>query len=449
MTVRTVARVALDAAVTVTTIAGVALVATRAVDFGSRAGLWTYAYVGWLDARLVILAVGTAVLAVVLYELARARADARPWVTVPAVFVGGVGVQLLLRGLSPYPMADVVVSDVANSFYGAAGRVGAGELLADFGRVSSRLPLHARHNMPGKLLLYQAMRAATLRPDVLAVMIVVLSSLVGLLLYLTCTRLFGRRDVGLDAMALWMVVPSKIGFFPLLNAVSPLPALAAVWCLARYLTAPNLLWAVLAGVLAYATALFDPLALWLGVAFAPLILHAAVAGELRWGQALLLVVTAALALAGTYLGMRAATGFDILHVLVGKTEVFSNQPYRPYEIWVVANLKDIALAAGPAVAVTFLAACLLAVWTLVRPPAAGVGPGAIVTLATLGVLLTLETIGFERGEVARLWIFLLAPVQVAVAWGVARSHAATRWLVLAGTIVFAAASAATVGYVVP
>jgi hypothetical protein len=346
-------------------------------------------------------------------------------------------------------MAKVVVSDVANGFYGAAARVGARELLADFGLTASRLFLHAQHNMPGKLLLYQAMRAATLRPDVLAVVIVVLSSLIGLLLYAICSRLFGRRDVGLDAMALWMVVPSKIGFFPLLNTVSPLPALAAVWCLVRYVKRPNVVWAFLAGVLAYATALFDPLALWLGVAFAPLILHAAVAGEVRWGQALLLVVTAALALAGAHLAMRAATGFDILHVLLGKTEVFSNQPFRPYEIWVVANLKDIALAAGPAVVVTFLAACLLAVWTLVRPPVAGVGPGPIVTLGTLGVLVTLETIGFERGEVARLWIFLLVPVQVAVAWTVAQSHAATRWLVLAGTIVFAAVSAATVGYVVP
>jgi hypothetical protein len=165
-------------------------------------------------------------------------------------------------------------------------------------------------------------------------------------------------------------------------------------------------------------------------------------------MALLLAVVAAVSLAGAHFAMKAVTGFDILAVLAGKTEVFSNQPFRPYDVWVVANVKDIALAAGPAVTVAFLAACLLASWLLVRAPAAA-GAGAVVALGTLGVLATLEAIGFERGEVARLWIFLLAPVQVAVAWVLSRIHAPTRWLVLAGTVGFAALSAATVGYVVP
>src|SRR5258705_19866 len=81
----------------------------------------------------------------------------------------------------------------------------------------------------------------------------------------------GARRLGLDAMGLWLLVPSKIAFHPVPNVVSPLPAVLAVWCMARYLDSQRLPWAAAAGVAAYATTLFDPLALWIGVAFTPLL----------------------------------------------------------------------------------------------------------------------------------------------------------------------------------
>src|SRR5215470_1265113 len=240
-------------AVLLATIAGAVAVATRNVEFGSRAGNWVYPYVGTVDAGLVAVAVLGGAIVAALHELARRRIDAWPAAVVVGAFAAGVGVQLGLRGLHHQPMSAAIVSDVVNSFYSAAARFGPLELLRDYDRLSTQLPLHARVNMPGKILFFQLLRTVTEDPTTLALAVVVASSLVGILIYAVGARLSGSRALGLDAMTLWMIVPAKVGFLPMLNVVSPLPAMAAVWCLARFVDRPAAWLAVLAGVLAYVT----------------------------------------------------------------------------------------------------------------------------------------------------------------------------------------------------
>ena len=448
-----VAAWALDAVIVLASIAGLWLVWTQSVEFGSERGQWVFRYVDTVDGRFVALACAAGLMVAALHEVGRRWVDTGPVLTVAATLAGGVGVQLALRSLYPHAMGELVVSDVVNSFYEAAGRVGPLELLADFERQAMRLPLHARVNMPGKVVFYQALRAITSDPDALALAVVCTSSAAGLLLYAVVARVFASRALGLDALTLWLLVPAKASFHPVLNVVSPLPALLVVWCFVRLVQGAGAWSALALGTSAYLTAFFDPLAFWLALPFAAL----AVRGRSRPVRVAALLGLAVLAFLATHFAVRATTGFDAWRRFLAMVEfarVFNVRWNRPYDLWVWANVKDVALAVGPAVAAACVAAGLLALWTTGRTIATAAwrrldDPGPLLALATVGAVGALVALGLNRGEVARLWIPVFVPVQAAAAWCTGESHAASRALVIAATVAYAAVTVATVGYALP
>jgi hypothetical protein len=442
------ADVAWSAGIAAATVALGAAVALHRVEFGSTAGHWVFKYLGELEIDVVAVALAAGVAIAVAHAVARRLVPDWPWLVVPAALVAGVGAQLALHGLSPYGLRELLVSDVATGFHGAAARSGPLELLTDFDRVVGRLPMHARVNMPGKVLLFHGLSALTPDPALQAVAIVVLSSLAGVFLYAVVARTFGDRRIGLDAMVLWLLVPSKIAFHPLPNVVSPLPAMIAVWCMARYLDSCGLLWAAAAGAAAYATTLFDPLALWIGVAFTPLLADAVARRGVPVRAIVLLLGVALGALVACHAAMVLATGFDVAARLVRMADIvreFNVTWSRSRDVWLVANLKDVVLAVGPAVAAAWVAAGLAAARSIGRGDWT---PGPALALASLAVLAALDAICLNRGEVARLWIFAFLPAQAAVAWWAAGRPFA-RSATLACTVAWAAITIATVGYCVP
>ena len=452
-----VATAVVDLAIALATIAGIWLVARHAVEFGSRRGNWVFPYLREVDARLLAVACVAAIAVVMLHEIARRAVDTRPAIVVGAAYVVGVIVQTALRSLAPHSMSSILLSGVSDSFYVAAGRVRPWALLSDFEHIAPTLPLHARVNMPGKILIHHALRAITSSPDMVAILVVMLSTAVGLVLYAVVARIFTSRSLGLDAMTLWMIVPTTIAHHPALNVVAPLPAILAVWALVRYLAVPSPWSALAVGASIYVTVFFDPLALWLGAAFAPLIPNALVRRRMRVRDVPMLAVLSAATCLGIHGAVVSATGFDVWKRLLEMRTIgvaFNVAWKRPYDIWLVTNPKDVALAVGPAVMIVFVSACGLAVWRLARVlvsrgrRAAG-DPGPSLTLATLAVLSTLVVLNVNRGEVARLWIPVFVPIQVAVAWCLAASHATSRVLLLAGTVAYGVVTIATVGYAVP
>jgi hypothetical protein len=449
-------RAAIDLALVAATIGLGVVVARQQIEFGSTAGRWTFRYLGPLEPRVVLIALVAAIAVAVVHEVARRNVAARPWLVVPAVFASGVGVQLALHALSPYTLANLLASDVATGFYGAAARTSPLDVLTNFDRVTNQLPWHARVNMPGKILLFHALRALTPAPQLQAIAIVVLSSLAGLALYPVVAWAFADRRIGLDAMTLWLVVPSKVAFHPLPNVVTPLPAIAAVWCMVRFFETRNIGWALAAGALAYATVLFDPLALWIGVAFAPLALHAVASRGVRPRAVVAMVVLALGSLAACHAAVVLMTGFDVVKRLGEMVEIvrdFNQRWARPRDVWIVANLKDVVLALGPAVSGAAVAAGGAALWQLARATwtldvARALAPGPLLAVAALAVLGVLDAICLNRGEVARLWIVLYLPLQVAAAWW-ACDRLFGRSVLLAGTVAWAAITIATVGYCIP
>jgi hypothetical protein len=224
----------------------------------------------------------------------------------------------------------------------------------------------------------------------------------------------------------------------------------------RFLDSRNAAWALGAGVAAYATALFDPLALWIGMAFTPLLTEAVASRGVRVRTVVALLAIAAVGLVACHLAVVLGTGFDVVARLVAMTEIvreFNVRWARPRDVWIVANLKDVVLALGPAVSVALVAAGVVALGRVgaafvAREPRCAAAAGPALALAALVVLGVLDAICLNRGEVARLWIFLYLPAQVAVAWwGATRPLA--RATVVACTVAWTALTVATVGYCVP
>ena len=133
--------------------------------------------------------------------------------------------------MTPYSFEHIFTSDSANAFYGVAGHYTAETVLSDFDRVRAYWPLHAQSNLPGKLMIVYALKQISRRPDILAWLVVLVSNLGGVLMYVFVRDLFADRRVALYSLVLYLFVPAKLFFFPLLNTVRPVVVLAVpVWC---------------------------------------------------------------------------------------------------------------------------------------------------------------------------------------------------------------------------
>ena len=164
-------------------------------------------------------------------------------------------------------------------FYSVAVRTNARSILSGFERHRHTWPLHAKSNLPGKLLLVRALTRVSTQPEVVAWLIIGLSNLGGLLLYLFIRDASGDRFLaGLSAI-LYLFTPAKLYFVPLLNAVTPVVVLICACLMIRWLNTSRIIYAVGLGVAVYGLALFEPTALVAGVLLSALLIHRVVSGQ--------------------------------------------------------------------------------------------------------------------------------------------------------------------------
>jgi hypothetical protein len=159
-----------------------------------------------------------------------------------------------------------------------------------------------------------------------------------------------------------------------------------------------------------------------------------------------------IAFAVTYLAMFLWFGFELIEALraVGAhAEEFNMLSRRPYDVWVWRNLVEFGFGVGICQAVLFWAALAdgLATRALWRDRLAA--PIVVVCVGLLAVLIATDLIGINRGEVARLWIFLACFFQLPAAYVCARLRSDLALLVvLATSALQAALSTALIGFVV-
>ncbi|MDI1466006.1 glycosyltransferase family 39 protein [Catellatospora sp. KI3] len=397
------------------TVVAAVLLTVRLLPAGSRSGRWVYPYVGTFSGWHLWPA-AAALLAVVGLLLVSRRL--RPGVAVGGWLVAAVPLQLLLRTYDEVSLSVLVASDRANSFHTPSLTYSAHDFISRYMEIVSDLPPHARTNMPGKTLLYHLLGAVTTDPGAQGVLVVAVSSLTALLVYAVAREVFDDHRTALYALILTLLMPGRLWFLPILNTVSPVPILLALWLHLRFLRGRQWPWAVAVGLTVYLTFLFEPLPLVLGLAFigtAALALHRRTCD---WYDMLRLVSVTLAAFAAAYLGMRALFGYDLfvnLDYVLADANDFNVRAARPYGVWVWRNLWDLALCAGLAVTVLVGATAYDGFRRGLARPA------AVLTVCGLAVLAFLDLVGVNRGETIRLWIFLGVFFQLSAAWLCARS----------------------------
>lgn len=385
--------------------------------FGPPGGGWAYPFLWFpgMEAFVVLLVLFP--LALVAALLGSARISTHERQTLVGFLIFGFFAQLALRSLAPTTLAMVVDSPGANGFLGVARTHGAFTLLSQFDVLVEQLPMHARANLPGKALLFHGLLVITESASAMALLIVTISTLGAALVYFLAREWFADRQVAFYAAVFYVFLPARIYFLPVMNVVTPVLALVPMCLLELYFSRRRPWLLVACGVVGYGLILFEPLPL----ALAPLAMWQ-VARRYRNGELGRMAVVGSVAypmagLVAVYFLMKAFVGFDLvtafLTALDGARD-FNAATARPYGLWVRHNLKDFFLHMGIAQSALFFAA----LWTVGFKGTGDAGRWLILSFAA--VLLTIDVLGVNRGEVVRLWIFLGVVLQIIAARQCAR-----------------------------
>jgi methylthioxylose transferase len=427
-------------------------VATEALLLGSPRGRWHYRYVQPLAITPFLVALGVSVPVLALLRI-RARSAAGEWSLVVAWIVLATAAHAALRSLTLFSFESIFTSPGANSFYTVTLQQPLSAVLSSFVQARDAMPLHAQSNMPGKLVLMYGLEVVTVSPVVLPWIVVMLSNLGALLMYRFVRRLVEDHTTALYSAVLYLFVPAKLFFFPLMNTITPVIALALGCLIVEWLKTGRLLWAVAVGVLLYVVVFFEPLPLVLGLLFAGLAFRAVCRGDLGWSRLVSHSVAALAAFVACAVLVQQVWGFDLINgfrAVRAHALEFNAIERRPYDIWVRANLVEFFFGLGPCQTVLITGALVLG---LRGPDTLGdrlTRPVPLVTLGLLAAVAAIDLIGINRGEVIRLWIFLACFLQIPAAWVCAETgRPQAIALVIITTLLVCALGTANIGFVVP
>ncbi len=440
----------------------VALFLGRRLVFGSETGHCAYPILGAPTAAALLVGLAGAVGLAFAFRAGLRRVDRHPWAVVSGWLAAVFLFQVAIRALYPIPLGHIVESDACNSFYSAALRWPAGELLRQWRSIASQLPQHAATNMPGKILIYSFLELVSRNPRTLGLLVLALSDLGCALVFLVAKEWFGSARIGLLALALALLLPAKMGFLPVLNTVTPGFLLLSFWLWLVSLRRLQLPWLLLLGASLYLLLLIEPLPFVAGViflgAFAQRLAMPAIDGRALWRIAVFPLAGFLLA----HAALQLAFGFEILPVfraMLADAVDFNRRFDRPYGIWVIQDLKEFFLGAGVVPSLLYLAA-LFTLGRRIVGKAREVGnrgalrallvdPAANLLLSFTLCLLTVDLLGVNRGEVTRLWIFLGVFLELAVATEcLARPGERTAYLAISTMAFQAALTASTVGFLI-
>lgn len=432
-------------------------VAARWLLLGSVEGRWVYGYEhgASLTARPLFVAVLVTALAAMLLRFTTPHPTKphRDWMIVLLWIAAALALQVLVRSLTPFALESLFISDTANSFYGFSQHYDAGDLLSRFNRISAQAPWHARGNMPGKVMLVYPLRLFTSRTDILPLLAILGSNLGALLIYLFVRDLLEDRRVALHSAVLYLFVPAKLLFFPLMNTITPVLALACACILLRWLHTGRTWWAVALGISLYTLVFFEPLPLVLGLLFAALSLRAIAIGDISWTRYTAHAVVVSVTFVATSEAVHFTTNFDLLRAF-GQIRThaveFNATERRPYDVWILGNLKEFLFGVGLCQASAFAGELLVGLRTQTGWREWLMQPITTLCLGLLAVLIAVDLIGINRGEVIRLWIFLACFFQIPAAYVCSKlDGAGVLILVVATSALQVATATALIRFVVP
>jgi len=420
------------------------------IVFGSRPGNWVYPYISSFDlSRLAPFLIFIPLVWLGL-RATHASGEREERSVIIMWLILGLACQYLVMGLRGPSLGQLVADPVINSYYTVSRRFGFVELARNYLQLaaSGRLTLHAFGNMPGKVFFYQLLGAVTASPAAMGHIIVVISASAGILVYSVTKRLFGDRLTAAYAMILYLFIPARTYFMPAMNTVTPVFPLVALLLLLIYLQSKRRIFLWLLGAACYLMFVFEPLPFVTGLIWAAVIVS--YYREKRIGlkdifYAVAIPLVSFLVLAGAaYLvfGINIPAAFDLIISDMNNSHVNLS---RGYSVWVFENLRNFFFGAGIAQALVFFIYLAKAGWkkNFFRME-------NLFLLSFTAALLIMDLSGVIRAEAGRIWIFMMAFLQIAAArFCASEKDRSFLYIIVTAAILQTLISAATVGFLLP
>lgn len=424
--------------------------------FGSKLGNWTYPYFKTIKTISLWIPITVFLLLALTIFIGKKLIISNEKTTLFGCLLIAILLQTLIHRAYPISLGTIVESDTANSFYSTAMRYSPLELLSQYDTLAPSFPLHAKTNMPGKILLYQFIEIFTTSPQVMGYLILSLSALGGLLLYGISIILFHDKLTAFYAFILYALVPSKLFFFPILNTVTPLFILLCLYLFLLYIEKKKYIFLLLLGVALYLLILFEPSPLVTGIIFIGILLNAI--GEKRFSKKdfWVVLILPLLAFAGVYLLFLVSFSFNLFQTVqyvLNDAVNFNAIDHRGYWIWAGENPKEFFYDVGIPIMMIFiyLTTQIFSQWKTISSNLLTWSTENMFVLSLFVTFCIVILMGINRGEVTRLWIYLAVLFQVPAAFFLAKIQKSNvLFFFVAGTLVVQSLiTLQRVGFIIP
>jgi len=396
----------------------------RNLVFGSQRGQWVYPYFSsiprfplWIP-LIVLLSLGL----VVFFGSKLIQSYERT--TLLVLFLFAIFVQSLMRNVYPYSLGSIVQSDRANSFYTPAMSYSAVEVLSKFNALVPSFPPHARSNMPGKILLFELFGLFTSSPEIMGDLVILSSSLGALFLYGICQRLFHDKRIAFYALILYVLVPCKLFFLPILNTVTPVLMLMCLYLFVVYIENRHFLIPWILGISFYILILFEPSPMITGIVMIGILIFAVREGRLSKADLYQLIIKTSLGFFIAFITFYVLFSFNIFQSLLyilKSAGHFNINHGRGYLIWLIEDSREFFYGVGIPITIIFIYMTFhLLVQTRTLKGLAQWSLENVFVISLLITFLVLLFLGINRGEITRLWIYMAVLFQVPAAIFLAR-----------------------------
>jgi len=430
------------------------LIANKSIEFGSESGGWCCAYFNDFTIQPIIIFLSLAPYIIFFTYLSCKYIDKYEIFIIILWIIIGLIIQLIIRQDTPHPIDQVIEID---NFYTTTFKYSAYELLSNHKSIVDTLPIHAKANMPGKILFFHLLRIFTSSTQIMALLIMIVSNIGGVLIYFISKFLFNVKKIALYSLILYLFIPAKIFHFPVLNTVTPVFMLLSLFLMIKYLNTLKKVYLVFLGISLYVLFIFEPLPFSAGIIFLSVVVYYLHNKKIKIRHLINLIGYSILVLIITFfifLWIFKYNAIDNFIFIFNDAVHFNEIARRSYEIWVVQNLKNFFINVGvlqSAIFFVFLSYILYRIIVNIKnfgnvTPFI-VTPGMLLTLSVLLTIFIVDLIGINRGEIIRQWIFITVFFPVIVAYYCVKIKTSlTFYIVLLGTILQSAVSSSMVEF---
>lgn len=407
--------------------------------FGSEAGNWVYRYFKTVPTLPRWIPVITLLSLSLFVFIGSKLIHSYEKIVLFGSFLNAVLIQFLICSVYRVSLGSIVRSDLANSFYTPAIKFSTIDILTKYHILAPSFPLHAKSNMPGKILLYEFFTLFTFSPEIMGYFVIIVSSLGALLIYGVCKKLFHDKQAAFYALVLYALLPAKLFFLPLLNTVTPVFMLLCFYLFVLYIEKKNVWIVWLLGVALYVLILFEPSPLITIIVLVGILIYAIKEKSFSKKDFWRLFLNLVLSFISIYIIFSVFFSFDLIQSLLyvlNDAVDFNVVDKRDYVIWLGENVKEFFYAAGLPVMIIFVYMTAHIFSQLKTPKNIANWPLENIFIVSLFInFCVVVFLGINRGEITRLWIYLAVLFQIPAAIFMAKiSKGEFAFFLVAGTV---------------